>query len=605
MTDIVVEYGAATVVAVDSNSSVIVEIPAGSKGDKGDPAAAGSRDLDQWTGTPETADDSTTLQAAFSAAVAGGFTLRARAGKTYRGKNLDPTGTIVDWTGATLKHPDGGVAANMLAPTGAFRTIGGTFDGNYTATTDPGDDLLGNGVYCNNTAGWAGTVSMEGGPVFRNCWRYGARFQTVPDLGGTAPLVDAENAPAAAVFLDHPESYSNQHSGILAYGLYGFTTVAPYVHDNVKQGITIALCKAPRSTGVRAINNNIHGWVSQYCVDDFVDGVATDNGRGGFVWGGGSATIAPGRRHRFGHLVANRNGRVTIPFGGVTFDPTVQGDTNFRQIDAKGDSIIANDNSGAGLQLTFGIGLDVGSVTADSNDTNGIALSGAKFSYGVARCRNNGTTSSHHGIAEFGANSQYGNHFHGRYEISGNGDGLTVPFVAQPGVITASTFTMSQVGSSSAGVGFFAADSFLTTDHAGVAASTTVVDTGLSVALNSLSSVYRFRALIKYDGVTTGDIRVGISVPTGATASWATFGPTTTATGAPATTTTSGDLIATQVGLHGAVGVGSLLDVVVEGVVTLDSSHTGTLKIRYAQSTSDATATTVRTGSYLSVTRMT
>ncbi|MEV4059734.1 hypothetical protein [Nonomuraea dietziae] len=121
----------------------------------------------------------------------------------------------------------------------------------------------------------------------------------------------------------------------------------------------------------------------------------------------------------------------------------------------------------------------------------------------------------------------------------------------------------------------------------------------LSVAANT---TYWVEAMLRYDGVTTGDLKIGWVVPAGATLEWTSNALIDGATG------TADDLwrrrrTAAQDEICGAVGVGTDLLAMPEGLLRVGATA-GTLRLRWAQGTSSATATRVLVRSLLMISRM-
>jgi hypothetical protein len=121
-----------------------------------------------------------------------------------------------------------------------------------------------------------------------------------------------------------------------------------------------------------------------------------------------------------------------------------------------------------------------------------------------------------------------------------------------------------------------------------VVSSTTLVNaTGLVQAVEA-DALYWWRLLLSYDTGTTPDLKVAWTVPTGSTGFWGVAGATARASAYAATT----------VFLDGANTLA-----VLEGY--LDTSSTaGSLQLQFAQNTSTASNSIVRTGSVLSLARL-
>lgn len=127
--------------------------------------------------------------------------------------------------------------------------------------------------------------------------------------------------------------------------------------------------------------------------------------------------------------------------------------------------------------------------------------------------------------------------------------------------------------------------------------ATLVNDTDLSVAV-AASTTYAVEAVIIYAAGTTPDMKVAFTWPTGATMPWGLIGNTTAAAfqavafSAPASATTFS---------VGGTGVSNDLLLYLYGTLTV-GTVAGTLQFQFAQNTADASATTVRAGSRLTLT---
>lgn len=145
------------------------------------------------------------------------------------------------------------------------------------------------------------------------------------------------------------------------------------------------------------------------------------------------------------------------------------------------------------------------------------------------------------------------------------------------------------------------ADSFVfarkTGDKSLTNTSTLEDDNHLLVAVGA-NATYTFDAFIVYDGATTGDIKVAFTVPAGATLLWSGVGATTGISSAAANfsdtvITASGSAIS-----WGARGAGTKTFAIIRGIVRT-AGTAGNLTVQWAQDSSDATATTVFTDSWL------
>lgn len=118
----------------------------------------------------------------------------------------------------------------------------------------------------------------------------------------------------------------------------------------------------------------------------------------------------------------------------------------------------------------------------------------------------------------------------------------------------------------------------------------------LSVAANS---TYIVDLMVFVDGATTGDFRCGFDEPTGATFTWGQLALINTATAA------SGSMIVSAFnegsvsgGPTGTAGAGTKMGYRIRGLLRT-AGTAGTLQMKWAQGTSDPTATTVFTDSFM------
>ncbi|MGW2920408.1 beta strand repeat-containing protein [Streptomyces angustmyceticus] len=138
--------------------------------------------------------------------------------------------------------------------------------------------------------------------------------------------------------------------------------------------------------------------------------------------------------------------------------------------------------------------------------------------------------------------------------------------------------------------------------------STTTVSDDLHLyATLDANSVYRFRGTLLFDGPEAADGTMTFTVPTGATGGWA------PEAGTLSTTTPDGSaqlkVAARQFGSNSDIGImassATLAGIMVlpTGIVATGSTP-GTLRLRWAQQTSTASATTLKAGSSLEVVKL-
>lgn len=142
-----------------------------------------------------------------------------------------------------------------------------------------------------------------------------------------------------------------------------------------------------------------------------------------------------------------------------------------------------------------------------------------------------------------------------------------------------------------------------TADHAGITSSTTLADDGVLQLAVAANSVYVLQAMIVYTASAAGDIKLGWSGPSGATLTWTPCGLTTT-TSASAGSVRLPSKTISDTDIPGAVDVSTPVTALPTGLLVVGATA-GTFKLQWAQGTSDATATVVKAGSYLMLTRAT
>jgi|SRR6185437_10250034 len=138
-----------------------------------------------------------------------------------------------------------------------------------------------------------------------------------------------------------------------------------------------------------------------------------------------------------------------------------------------------------------------------------------------------------------------------------------------------------------------------TSDQSVTSSTTLVNDTQLVVAV-SASNAYKFDLVLLYKGAAagTGDLKFAWSVPAGATVvSHLLFADTGLVARLNYQTATTSPPMGTN-------GTGNPLSLRCTGTIVV-SSTPGSLQLQWAQNTSNATATTVLTGSSLTLTNIT
>lgn len=119
--------------------------------------------------------------------------------------------------------------------------------------------------------------------------------------------------------------------------------------------------------------------------------------------------------------------------------------------------------------------------------------------------------------------------------------------------------------------------------------------TGLSVPV-AASTTYALDGYLGYDGNATGDIKFAFTQPSGTTGHWGLAGDDTTTSGNLKTTTAAA--LTTVITLGGGTAKAT-----VHGYVVV-AGTAGTLQLQFAQNTSNGTATTVRAGSWIRLSKI-
>lgn len=150
-----------------------------------------------------------------------------------------------------------------------------------------------------------------------------------------------------------------------------------------------------------------------------------------------------------------------------------------------------------------------------------------------------------------------------------------------------------------------------TSDTSRSATTTVTADPHLQLEVEA-NAVYIWEGWIKYGGGTTGDLNLDFSAPSGSLGEWAGIGggssAVTGASAAPAlvtdTVTSRGYMVrletsdVAQARSFGTLGVSDALHIALHGTLRVGSTP-GTWSLDWAQNTSDATATTLYTDSWV------
>ncbi|MFE7947421.1 hypothetical protein [Streptomyces sp. NPDC057426] len=135
-----------------------------------------------------------------------------------------------------------------------------------------------------------------------------------------------------------------------------------------------------------------------------------------------------------------------------------------------------------------------------------------------------------------------------------------------------------------------------------VTSSTTLQDDDELFVSVEANATYVVDMMLIHSSATAGDIKIGWSVPAGASFSWTGQGASNTATSSftVADSNMAGRNAAESLEFGGGAGTATRADV--SGTL-ITSATAGALQFQWAQRVSDATATQVRAGTWLSVRR--
>lgn len=132
-------------------------------------------------------------------------------------------------------------------------------------------------------------------------------------------------------------------------------------------------------------------------------------------------------------------------------------------------------------------------------------------------------------------------------------------------------------------------------------ASTTLSDDAQLTLPVLASTTYLIEAFLIYDSATNADAKFGFTVPASATWQAAPFGQGTGATVSAGSLETA---VSTASGIAlGGIGAGTKISALVTGTLVV-AGTAGTCALSWAQNTSQASNTVLRTGSFLKLTRI-
>lgn len=149
-----------------------------------------------------------------------------------------------------------------------------------------------------------------------------------------------------------------------------------------------------------------------------------------------------------------------------------------------------------------------------------------------------------------------------------------------------------------------------TADTARASTTATSADPHLQFTVVA-NAVYTWWGWVKYDAATGGDLIIAFSAPTGSLGEWGGHGPGSLVISSNSTPTLQTDSITTQgymlrvesndvtqLRTFGGLGAGTGLTIPINGILRVGSTG-GTWSLDWAQSVSNATATTLYTDSFI------
>lgn len=141
---------------------------------------------------------------------------------------------------------------------------------------------------------------------------------------------------------------------------------------------------------------------------------------------------------------------------------------------------------------------------------------------------------------------------------------------------------------------------FKPSDTARASTATAAADPHLTIASIPAGS-YALEGWLPYESATAGDIKIGWTAPASATLAWSHYGLAVAASVASAAINNAVYAVG-DVQPAGTIGAGSPVALRPTGFLVVTTP--GTLALTWAQNTSDATATTLRAGSWLKLAKV-
>lgn len=348
-------------------------------------------------------DDTTAIQQAIAAAQA--FASRGIVkfadGKTYIVSGaLDFAGVTVDGEGATLKVKGGTTPTYSVVDLTAACVIEGlTIDLNKANTTDPGNQLHGNGILMNATS-WDGLAIRN--VTVRNGHQIGVHI-----YGPGAS--NADDVTYCRTFLDGVTVESCDEASFSIKTVQGVTISNCRSVDAGGASFYLSVVGQSSIRGCQSTGGAGSGFFLEYCQDVVVsDNLAADNTMQGIAIGGGSDTLRENRNITVTGNVCRNNGSI-----GITVDPTKAAALQtWVAVYSTVSNNLCEGNGGTGINLENAAYVAVNGNVCHGNTGTGLRILGAY----VNASGNVLTSNTQYGLAIYGVSG----HDNGHHRFGGN-----------------------------------------------------------------------------------------------------------------------------------------------------------------------------------------
>lgn len=195
-----------------------------------------------------------------------------------------------------------------------------------------------------------------------------------------------------------------------------------------------------------------------------------------------------------------------------------------------------------------------------------------------------------------------------KFQVNNSGDIVTArngTFTGTMAVGSTSQFTVSASGDiATTGIGAIVSK-FKTADTSRASTTTLTADGDLTAMSVVATGAYVFEGMIFYSAIDSADLKVMFTGPAGATLTWHGGTQLTTGTGTTGTYIYDTQLLGSTYAPGGgdAAGNSTIMMLDLKGLFRTTGTS-GTFSMSWAQNTSNATATIVRAGSFITLTRI-